>query len=552
VNAVTTRLAQRRHQRAAGALPSPELRRLAFRLLLPSAAAAPRRMVLLGADEVLLRAARSSGVAEIVSDRLGHEPSSPPADLIVVLAEARRPRAADIARELAPHGAVWWETDRRRRGSRRATPRRLAAEMADNGLVVTDSYLLKPDAVRAEWYVPIGQGRALRWFLDGLYAPSSARQLLSEAIVRFVGRLGRRAVATLAPFHGLVITHAGRASRAARFGVSFLPDDAVPADHVALLVHGGERTILFSFGEGAARPSCVVKVANRGDGAGSLVAEHGNTHAVRGHVGRVLAPTIPRSLGIVREPGLALAQEAVGGRSFARATALPTRRFDAKADDLRAVVRWIGDLHRHPVESDAIWDHHSTLWVASQLDAFARCFEPSRRESELFEWTCEQARLLEGSTVPRVWEHGDLTLWNVLIDTHGVRVVDWELARVGLPLADVLRIVDQWHAAVLGMQEISARARARQWLVRPPATASQATHVAREAIGGYMQRLHLAAPLEDVLHVTCLAGLALRQNERRRGGGAPSGERRFNIPAAQLERLARVIVTGGGRAEGES
>ncbi|HEX2188910.1 MAG TPA: hypothetical protein VHG51_08440, partial [Longimicrobiaceae bacterium] len=64
---------------------------------------------------------------------------------------------------------------------------------------------------------------------------------------------------------------------------------------------------------------------------------------------------------------------------------------------------------------------------------------------------------LEGAPVPRVAEHRDLTLFNVLLDGARLGVVDWEAARGdGWPLADLEYAATDAVAAVGGYRDRAA------------------------------------------------------------------------------------------------
>jgi aminoglycoside phosphotransferase (APT) family kinase protein len=521
------------------------MRRLAFRELLPPTTAR-RRVVLLGADRTLVRAAEAAGMGATVVDHLG-APGT--ADLVVVLADAPLPAVADVVRELSDQGAVWWETDRRHRSSRSLSPTRVAQRLQRHGLEVTDTYLIRPEPSRAEWFVPLRHPHALRWFVDGLYTPNTAIQKIGELLLRAMTQLRPRPIARLAPFHAVAARRPNTSAPVQTSPTSLAADEAAP-DRCALLVHGGDRVVVMGFSDDSVSPLFVAKVATSDSAVGSLAKEHMTTMAVREHAGELLATAIPRPIALVETPSVALVQEAMAGRTLARSISLPHHGFAGKAAELRAVVCWVTDMHARGLDGSETWDDSRVAIVSERLNTFAKRFELSAIEQDVIASTIDRANRLRGTRIPRVWEHGDLTLWNVLIDRGRVRVIDWEGASVGTPLCDVLRITDQWHAAMLGAIRPADRATVRSWIVRPPATPSPATRVVREAIDGYVDHLGLPPALEDVLHVACLADLAVRQDERRRRINAASTDRINNAPAAQFAALAGVLAVRGS-AQGE-
>lgn len=496
-----------------------DVRRVVFTDLLKRGGAF-RRIVVVGASGSMTGAIRDAGIAEDVDNRFG-QPGT--ADLVAVLAGGSRPSIADVARELAPDGIVWWESDRRRRCDRWRTPRGMARRLHRHGLVATDAYVIRPEPARAEWYVPIGHKHALRWFLDCLHTPTGLRQIVGQTMLRSVAAAGPRAVSVLTPFHAVVAVHEGA-------------DPSIVEAGTALLNHGGNRGLVVAFGPDDRAPQVIMKIARGGDGVQSLAAEHSHVSAVRELVGEPLSSSMPRSLA--NPSPTQLVQQVLPGRPFAGTLGRPWRALTSKEDDLHAVVRWIGDLHSHPVDPEHPWGCDLVEEIAAQLDGYRDVFAPQGLESDLLDDALCAAVELIGAGVPRVWEHGDLTLWNVLIDGHDVNVVDWECAHVGLPLVDALRIAEQWHAEVLGLRGVSERAVARGWLARPPRDARRATRVARAAIDGYIGRLDLPPRLEDVAHVVGLATAAVRRDQHFARVGAAIGDRRFNAPVAQLAHLA--------------
>lgn len=522
--------------------PAAVVQRLAFRALLPVERPS-RRLVLLGASSDVVRAVRASDPSTEVDDHLG---SPGTADIVVVLSDSDatvdRADAADVVRELSSDGVVWWETDRRRRGQRVQTPNRVTKALLQHGLAVEATYGIRPEPARPEWYVPLGHPGTLSWFLDNLYVPRTTRQMATEAMLRLVSRLGPRVVSVSVPFHAVV---ARRLDSRERSSAQMAPR--------ALVAHGGERAILFGFGDGLAAPDVVAKVAAGAAARPSLVAEHEATSEVRRHVGAPLDDTIPASSIVTDHHGASLVQSVMGGRSSARVLGSRLVSFDAKVAHLHAVVRWIGDLHSHPIDADHRWDRCDVQAIAATLCSFENVFTVSKRERLLFDHTLTAAVDLVGRRVPMVWEHGDLTPWNVVMDGDTVRIVDWELARVGWPLADVLRFTDQWHAAVCRAHAVDQRAEARHAIVRPVVSNRPATAVVRAAIDGYTRRLGLPPELEDVLHVACLAELALRQDDKaRRRGREDSGNRSTNPPATTIAHLADAMVMRPRRGRGET
>jgi aminoglycoside phosphotransferase (APT) family kinase protein len=102
------------------------------------------------------------------------------------------------------------------------------------------------------------------------------------------------------------------------------------------------------------------------------------------------------------------------------------------------VLTWLIELHQATMmrERQSTSDFHRL--VTDHLDRFERHFSMSETEKELVAGTRELANELAPDDLVQVFEHGDLSSPNILMDHEKrVGVVDWELADPrGLPAAD--------------------------------------------------------------------------------------------------------------------
>ncbi len=108
-------------------------------------------------------------------------------------------------------------------------------------------------------------------------------------------------------------------------------------------------------------------------------------------------------------------------------------------DCIEGVMRWVTELHfasRAFVTgpSGSVRKH-----IESNLSRLATAFPESLELRKMLERTHEIVEPLATQVLPRVFEHGDLSSPNILLDAEGrVGVVDWELAdATGLPATDV-------------------------------------------------------------------------------------------------------------------
>ena len=517
-------------------------RRLVWRYLLPIR---PTHAVVVGASPDLVDAARLTGLADRVTAELS--PGDRP-DLVAVLADAP-PGWEGTAAALVPGGVLWWETDRRRPGRRRDTPTRIADRCRDLGLVPLSAHGLRPAPDRCEWYVPLHHDHAARWFVDALYAPASALQSLGEVCLRGTTGLQAERIGRVVPFHAVMAQRPWGPGAPA-------DEDAVGELHTALtgtavgsaravVTHGGGRAVVLVFAHDDRRPSVVVKAPVLPGVDSDERAEHEDDVTRRVASIGAIGPTVPTPLGVHRGEPTLLAQSGAPGRSLARITVLTTRRLTQKIADLDAVAAWLHDLHleRHP--GTTTWGAGGHGIVIGRLDAYAARFGLTAAEADAFGRVRRLSAALRGVAVPTVWEHGDLTVWNVLRDEGSrVHVLDWEGARPGLPLADLLRFATHWHELVQGRRHEAGRQAALRDLVAPPVTPSRETAAARAAIDRYVAELVLPSELEPILHVAGWAELAVRRDDLDRRVGHGSGGRAGNNAVAYLHAVATASSQG--------
>jgi aminoglycoside phosphotransferase (APT) family kinase protein len=182
---------------------------------------------------------------------------------------------------------------------------------------------------------------------------------------------------------------------------------------------------------------------------------------------------------------------------------------------------WITRLHSAHALTDRVWDEQLCVAeVDAVLERFQRTLGRTAGEDQLFAATRRRARDLGGSALPLVWQHGDFTAWNTLRDGASLRVLDWEGAKPGLPLCDLLRFVTHWHEIVRSPRSTDQRLAMFRQLFGGEASPSRATAHARQALDRYVNALGLAPGCGPVLLVTSWSALALQRHEQRRDAGA--------------------------------
>ena len=107
---------------------------------------------------------------------------------------------------------------------------------------------------------------------------------------------------------------------------------------------------------------------------------------------------------------------------------------------LSAAMEWLQEVHRASMVPGKTVANSFEALAESRLQALESSFPLSERERGLLERARQLIEPLRSAAIPLVFEHGDFSAPNILIDgNHRLGVVDWELAEpLGLPAADLL------------------------------------------------------------------------------------------------------------------
>lgn len=329
-------------------------------------------------------------------------------------------RFADSVRAAATTGALvalrapafrrWWCSRRLRSAGFRAE----------------GAFLVRPPRRRARLLVPAG-GDAAAYAANRLRPARRSWQRLAAAALR--SQTGGLAASLAGPTLSIVaelsasttlewLSFAGRAPRR-REVVAFRGD-------------GGDRRLLV-FEHGVSEPMASVLVRMAAEHASAATREAPASAATAG-------AAVPRALGR-RTLGLhdVSVETAVAG---APAVAVLASRPRALLPTLDLVAAW---LER--------WNLASARAVLDPYDLLEReLLGPARElDASYCDAVAPLAEKLEAAGACEVETHGDLTMWNVLVDVErgGLGVVDWETSRSGgLPLVDLLYAAVDARAAV--------------------------------------------------------------------------------------------------------
>jgi hypothetical protein len=429
--------------------------------------------------------------------------------------------AADAAAAVAPGGTLYAEVE---------DPERAVQELRAAGLTVTGTYAVWPDFANPRAYIPLGPPRALRWFAANLYPAWTLRKRLLRASLSFSGGSPDRGAGRLTRCFAVIAERAVRGDSgrpAAVFDHPALPA-ALRRASPLLVIHGQERAVVLPFLPGAAAPCAAFKVPREPGFNGKNLAEQEALTAVRARIDPALRAALPAPGGLLGWDGVAVGIEsAVSGRPFVipgTPWRRPTRR---QLTDLRLAASWLTELHRQTELKRAAWDD-------GDIAAVARLFEQvgTPGADRLFGAALRRAESLRGVPLPRVWQHRDFTPWNLLRApgrTQDIRVLDWEGARPGLPVCDLVHFLTHWHELTRRAFDEGTRRRAFEELWTGRYGSGPAVGAALDAAARYLTRLKIDLKFLPLLLTVTWAELAARP------GG--SGRIYLEALAARGERL---------------
>jgi hypothetical protein len=483
---------------------TPAARRIDWRFLLPVPPSFMfDKVVLVDADEDLVRAFEATGLAAKVDTRLGEHD----ADLVAVCWPSTA-NVKDVVNATRPGGLIYIEVDRRAHTSRALTPGRLSARLVGEGASVEAQYALRPAPDRCELYVPLDRSGAIRWFLSSVYIASTPLKRIGETTLRVMAGSDARRIGAVAPFHATVAAVPTSAQQRE-------PD--LRTRSIATLIHGGGRVVQIEFSDQSpGLPLVVTKIPKLQTAEQRTRHEHMMVARIQQAIGPPENETLPTPRAIVdSSAGPIAVEDGAPGSSLARLSSRWGRSSGAKAEDLRLATSWLIRLHRDHMIGQGNWTEDRRIaFLDRPLAAFATRFGTTEGEAALFDATRAVAADLLGHPLPVVWEHGDYSIWNIFRDGDRIRVLDWEHSRVGVPLADVIRLATHWHEAVRGLVTADSR-----WQGFADLFAGGGKHPAtKEALAAvlrYEEALDIDPRFRSMLLVMSRVELAVRRFEHQ-------------------------------------
>jgi aminoglycoside phosphotransferase (APT) family kinase protein len=230
------------------------------------------------------------------------------------------------------------------------------------------------------------------------------------------------------------------------------------------------------------------------------------------------------------------AQTCVTGASLESRAGAIARRFE----DLHLTARWLTAFHQETTTGRI----PARTWFRERLvdglcAEYAATFGLTCAEANLFDTLSRHLDSIGTRTVPIVWQHGDLCPPNVYRDRSDVAVIDWETARRGPALADLLSFVTYWAAAVAARHTKASRLDHFEMLFCAPAPATSLVRMVHAEVAEYTRRLEVSPSLFPFLLVYTFLEKALEEPRRRtRLTGLPDGDRRDSLEVGYVGVLA--------------
>jgi SAM-dependent methyltransferase len=204
----------------------------------------------------------------------------------------------------------------------------------------------------------------------------------------------------------------------------------------------GVVTILL-FPPGGHHP-VVAKLPRYGSHNDSLQREAAGLEQVSRAVDDEIGAAIPRSLGIHTIDGTdVLLQTGLAGRHLVAETASGRLRPAGLARQLDVVLSWCGALQAASGHSELVDNGVIATKLEPLVEAGLAALGGDRRVEALLDRSLDQARRLQGTSLPMVVVHGDYWAGNVLVERERVvGVVDWERSTIDdLPFWDPVKAV---------------------------------------------------------------------------------------------------------------
>jgi hypothetical protein len=513
-----------------------------WRFLLPRDSSRPfKQVVLLGARPGLRELLLDLGLAEAVTTVLPRDGS---AEAVVILNGASAD-LTDIAASMCPDGVLYHEFNRYDWRKPGRSPAQMRRALREQGLSPVVTHAIAPHPSKAMVYLPLEARHALDWYVRTIYDTPTLLRRLVDVGYRLVRRIAPELLGRFFPWFAITARRCQSkdstpsALRAGANTAGIDPDDLVPL----MLADTGNRVVVLPFAKSGHAPVVVLKIPKVASVNDRTENEQRVLADIRSRVSDEMREGIPRPIGIVPFAGVSIAVEPyLAGESLKRLSADWSRSVESKVGDLAAAAAWLGTFNRQTEVNRAEWDGEEIeRWVRAPQTLYCQHFGETEHERTLFAAARAWADDLRGVPFPLVWHHRDFNIWNVFRDDNRINVLDWEGARPGPPLCDLLHFTTHWYEAAVRAFREPPRMRAFQALWIPTgAHGSDYVNGAHRVIRTYLSQMQIEERFVPLLLVYTWLELALRRADQQRDQGMkPVRAREGNRNFAYIDVLAR-------------
>jgi hypothetical protein len=485
------------------------IRRTDWRFLLPSpSGGAFEHLVLLGGPEGLPELVVTMGIAQRVSTDIPHARS---ADAVVRFVDSPTDLRT-AAGCLLSGGALYFEVDREGPSGRVLTPRRARRELRHAGLSEMGLYWARNDLINCHALLPIDSPAAVAWYTANVrddYVTPTLRARLATLFDRAFAYLGLRPPALRLRYYVITAVFGENARPPSVFSAAGAPADLrKPGLNSIVLTPRLRRVVFLPFSNHDPNPLGVVKVARYSHRNAAARNEYKVLEHFNERLDERLRNTVPQPRAFYDWCGLSVEVETcirgspLGSSNLLRGRAVSRTHFE----NLSYLTRWLCDFHTQMQVRSGSWDEFWARELEAVLASYERAVGLTADEKRLFAAVRSASKALLGNPLPILWTHGDLNLRNTRRTSNGVGVYDWETAKEGLPVLDLLHFLEVWIHAGPVWRERGSRTTAAQIhrfdrvFVQAPLE-DPYTAAAHDAISQYMSHLRLDRRLYPVLLV---------------------------------------------------
>jgi aminoglycoside phosphotransferase (APT) family kinase protein len=512
-----------------------------WRFVLPGNTGGFRHVVLLGGTPELAHQLVQIGYAKKISTKL---PGARTADAVAALA-GHQTNASELLGCLRPGGLLYYEGQQKLSSLHASGLDAALRAVQSAGGCIFGAYAIRPNVRRSRTrhYLPVDLPTAIDWYLDVLHKPSSTSAWLLHRFMRLFPRLHRRGFLAATRYFAVTAT-AGPAPEM----MKFLPEHpALPPAlrgreiRSLLLTDTGNRVVQLPFAPGRTQPMAVLKIPKLSCFDDRTVNEHQKLVHFASSLSDNLKTAIPQPLALLRNHELCVAVESyLPGRALLRSSSPRWMKIRTTIADLQLAARWLGEFHSETrVELRSWGEPDMVQWVNEPAARFHKMFGTAAAEERLFSNLRVYAESLSALPFPLVWMHRDYRPGNVMRSEKGAAVIDWEGARPGPPLCDLIHFVSRWYGAVRPKRPAGAKLERfrKLWIRCPPSDVH--IRAGRAVIRDYCEKVGVDHRFVPLLVVYTFVELALRRAEQQRLQGSLGNDAR-----AGNENASNVKVLG--------